>query len=205
MQLLSSKVLSMASPGPIGATNPNTGSFTTLTASGNISTSGTYTTTGGNVTINAPTGNSVLSQVNGSTITQTSSTGLGVTGDVTPSGRLVLQTSSTVGAAGQIGYNSLNGTYIYANTGTNSDFVLYSPAGTAALTLNGVNITLGGTLSVTGGVDKLRTASGVVSVSAATAPSSGQVLTATSATTATWQTPTGGAVESLSPFLLMGA
>lgn len=35
----------------------------------------------------------------------------------------------------------------------------------------------------------LRTASTVVSVSAATAPSSGQVLTATSSTAATWQDP----------------
>jgi len=38
----------------------------------------------------------------------------------------------------------------------------------------------------------LRSASTVVSVSAATAPSSGQVLTATSSTAATWQTPSGG-------------
>lgn len=38
----------------------------------------------------------------------------------------------------------------------------------------------------------LRTASTVVSVSAATAPSPGQVLTATGTTAATWQTPAGG-------------
>lgn len=38
----------------------------------------------------------------------------------------------------------------------------------------------------------LRSATTTVSVSAATAPTSGQVLTATSGTTATWQTPTGG-------------
>lgn len=38
----------------------------------------------------------------------------------------------------------------------------------------------------------LRSATTVVSVSAATAPSSGQVLTATASTTATWQTPSGG-------------
>jgi hypothetical protein len=37
----------------------------------------------------------------------------------------------------------------------------------------------------------LRTASTVVAVSSATAPSSGQVLTATSSTAATWQTPSG--------------
>ena len=38
----------------------------------------------------------------------------------------------------------------------------------------------------------LRTASGVVAVSAATAPTIGQVLTATSSTAAEWSTPTGG-------------
>lgn len=38
----------------------------------------------------------------------------------------------------------------------------------------------------------LRTATTVVSVSAATAPSSGQTLVATSSTAATWQTPAGG-------------
>lgn len=39
----------------------------------------------------------------------------------------------------------------------------------------------------------IRTATTVVSVSAAAAPTSGQVLTATSGTVATWQTPAGGA------------
>jgi hypothetical protein len=45
------------------------------------------------------------------------------------------------------------------------------------------------TVTATGGVDKLTSATGVVSVSAATAPTTGQVLTATSGTVATWQTP----------------
>lgn len=39
----------------------------------------------------------------------------------------------------------------------------------------------------------LRSATTVVAVSAAVAPSSGQVLTATSSTAASWQTPSGGA------------
>lgn len=38
----------------------------------------------------------------------------------------------------------------------------------------------------------LQSATTTIDVSAATAPTSGQVLTATSSTTATWQTPTGG-------------
>ena len=49
------------------------------------------------------------------------------------------------------------------------------------------------TTNATNGVtNKLKTASGTVSVSAATAPTSGQVLTATSSTAATWQTPSSG-------------
>lgn len=48
----------------------------------------------------------------------------------------------------------------------------------------------------------LKSATTTVSVSAATAPSSGQVLTATSSTTATWQTPSGGSVPD---FLLINA
>lgn len=55
-----------------------------------------------------------------------------------------------------------------------------------------------GAITATGGVDKLTTASGVVSVAAATAPSTGQVLMATSATTATWQTPAAGGTVTLS-------
>jgi hypothetical protein len=42
--------------------------------------------------------------------------------------------------------------------------------------------------NIAGGVDKLTSATGVVSVAAATAPTTGQVLMATSGTVATWQT-----------------
>ena len=42
-------------------------------------------------------------------------------------------------------------------------------------------------ITATGGIDKLTTTTGVVSVSASAAPVSGYALTATSATTATWQ------------------
>lgn len=46
--------------------------------------------------------------------------------------------------------------------------------------------------NTTGSADSLRNATGVVSTAAATAPTTGQVLTATGATTATWQTNTSG-------------
>jgi hypothetical protein len=51
------------------------------------------------------------------------------------------------------------------------------------------------TLTVAGGADNLTTATGVVSVAAATAPTTGQVLTATSGTAATWQTPVAPKVD----------
>jgi hypothetical protein len=46
--------------------------------------------------------------------------------------------------------------------------------------------------NTSGYAEALKSATTTVSVSAATAPSSGQVLTATSGTAATWQTPSGG-------------
>ena len=52
----------------------------------------------------------------------------------------------------------------------------------------------------------LRSATTTVNVSAATAPTSGQVLTATSGTAATWQTPSAGGSSGFETvFLLMGA
>jgi len=57
---------------------------------------------------------------------------------------------------------------------------------TGASTIAALSATTG---TFTGGVDKLTTATGVVSVAASTAPTTGQVLTATSGTAATWQTP----------------
>ena len=42
------------------------------------------------------------------------------------------------------------------------------------------------------GAKALKSATTNVNVSSATAPTTGQVLTATSGTTATWQTPSGG-------------
>lgn len=51
----------------------------------------------------------------------------------------------------------------------------------------------------------LRTTTGVVNVSAAAAPSAGQVLTATSGTAATWQTPGGGSGMHLASYTLVAA
>ena len=64
------------------------------------------------------------------------------------------------------------------------------PTTSATIARTDASQTFTGAQSFSGGVDKLTTATGVVSVSAATAPSVGQVLKATSATVATWQTLT---------------
>ena len=67
-----------------------------------------------------------------------------------------------------------------------------------------VDVVVNGTIQATGGVDKLKSATTVVSVAGAAAPSAGQVLTATGPTAATWQTP-----ASITPwetlFAFMGA
>jgi len=58
--------------------------------------------------------------------------------------------------------------------------------------LVGTNITGTATGLTSGITNALKSATTTVDVSAATAPTSGQVLTATSGTAATWQTPSGG-------------
>ena len=66
---------------------------------------------------------------------------------------------------------------------------------------NDVNIS--GTVIAGGAASDLATTGAAVNVSAASPPIAGQVLTATDATHATWQTPSGGGFRS--QFLLMGA
>ena len=79
--------------------------------------------------------------------------------------------------------------------GINSSLVTDATSTTTGsiITAGGVGIAkalyVGTTANIAGGVDKLTSATGVVSVAAATAPTSGQVLMATSGTVATWQTP----------------
>ena len=89
--------------------------------------------------------------------------------------------------------------------GTGVGTALGTNVGTAgAVVVNGgaLGTPSGGTLTnctfptlnqnTSGYAEALKSATTTVSVSAATAPSSGQVLTATSGTAATWQTPSGG-------------
>ena len=55
------------------------------------------------------------------------------------------------------------------------------------------------------GIVALKNATTEVSTSAATAPTTGQVLTATSGSAASWQTPAVTTTNTLHPFLLLGA
>jgi hypothetical protein len=87
--------------------------------------------------------------------------------NVTGSGSIVLGTSPTLTTPA---------------LGTPSSVVLTNATGTAS------GLTAGEATAALG----LKTATTTVSVSGATAPTSGQVLTATSSTAATWATPSGG-------------
>ena len=89
----------------------------------------------------------------------------------------------------------INGANVLSSTVLGSTVLASSLTSVGTLTtLAAGNTTITGTLSTTGaitasgGVDKLTTTSGVVSVSASAAPVSGYALIASSATTATWQT-----------------
>lgn len=96
-------------------------------------------------------------------------------------------------AAVEIGGQTSNGAWLrWTRDGSQArDFSIHTTDTAATsfktLTATSTGIQINGTVTTTGGVDKLKTASGAVSVAAATAPTTGQVLTATSATTATWQ------------------
>jgi hypothetical protein len=87
------------------------------------------------------------------------------------------------------------GTGVTTSTGTGSVVLSTSPTlTTPTLTTPTLGTPSSGDLSsCTNAIAYgIQSASTVVSVSGATAPSNGKVLTATSSTTATWQTPSGG-------------
>ena len=91
-------------------------------------------------------------------------------------------------AAGIGGYfENTDGTDTEVSLGLLTDLILGSVDGTEKF-----KVTDEGIATFVGGVDKLTTASSAVSVAAALAPTTGQVLTATNGTTAVWQTPSGG-------------
>jgi len=106
-------------------------------------------------------------------------------------------TSISASSASSFATGVVGAPSIYLSTDTTSGLyrigannIGFSISGAKVLDIASTGMSVTGVITASGGVDKLTTASGVVSVAAATAPSTGQVLMATSATTATWQTPT---------------
>jgi len=83
-------------------------------------------------------------------------------------------------------------TALAVNVGSAGAPVLFDGAGGTPSSLTGTNITGTATGFTVGVANGLKSATTTVSVSAATAPTSGQVLTATGGSAATWQTPSGG-------------
>lgn len=157
--------------------------FNVIDSSGAIKSSGGG---GGNALTSNP-----LSQFASTTSAQLA----GVISDETGSGALVFAnspalTTPNIGTA----TGSISG-----NSATVTNGVYTGDAGTVFLAPNGsaANLTSFPTLNqnTTGTAakaDALNSATTVVNVAAATAPTTGQVLTATSGTAATWQTPSGG-------------
>ena len=87
----------------------------------------------------------------------------------------------------------INGANVLSSTVLGSTVLASSLTSVGTLTtLAAGNTTITGTITATGGIDKLTYATGAISVAGSSAPSNGQVLTATGSTTATWQTPSAG-------------
>jgi hypothetical protein len=130
------------------------------------------------------------------------------TGSLTvPAGTTAQRSSSPLN--GMIRYNSTTLTFEgYANGIWSS---IAAGVGVTSVTSANANLTVA-TATTTPVITivqspALKSATTTVDVSASAAPSSGQVLTATSSTAATWQTPSGGGGSSgfETVFLLMGA
>lgn len=83
-------------------------------------------------------------------------------------------------------------TALGVNVGSAGAFTTFDGAHGTPSSLTGTNITGTATGLTSGVTNALKSATTTVDVSAATAPTSGQVLTATAGTTATWQTPSTG-------------
>lgn len=83
----------------------------------------------------------------------------------------------------------------FGSTVTAPNFVSTATTGTAPFTVTSATPVAG--LNIGGYSSALKTATGSVSVSSATAPTAGQVLTATNGTTATWETPATTGVTSV--------
>lgn len=140
----------------------------------------------GSVTSVATTG-----PISGGSITTTGTISCptcGVTGS--PLSQFAATTSAQL--AGVISDETGSGALVFGTSPT-----LVTPALGTPSALVGTNITGTATGFTAGAANALISATTTVNTSSATAPTSGQVLTATSGTAATWQTPTGGGLSGM--------
>jgi hypothetical protein len=122
--------------------------------------------------------------------TATNITGLPISTGVSGLGAGVatfLATPSSANLATAVTDETGSGALVFATSPTLVTPALGTPASGVATNLTGTATGL-----TSGITNALKSATTTVDVSAATAPTSGQVLTATGASTATWQTPSGG-------------
>jgi len=143
--------------------------------------------------------------------TAASTKGLNITTSYQSTSAIGIQISGT--AAGTLGLTSIlsgtgatairgavtqatsNAGYFENTAGTDTEVTLATGAEIIIGSVDATEVfkvTDAGALTAAGGVDALTSATTVVDVATATAPTTGQVLTATSGTAATWQTPSGG-------------
>ena len=129
---------------PIGANTASTGKFTSVTNTGLTSGRIPYASTGG-----------LLADSAGLTY---DATGLETTG------RIILRSAASPTFAGQIGWSSYGGTYIWAKAGSGTNFVLFDGVGNDFYTINGSYHhvwAVSGTTKLTLTGSSLYTASGV--------------------------------------------
>lgn len=141
----------------------------------------------------------------GGTVTDVTGTAPVVSsGGATPAISMAAATTAVNGYLTSTDWNTFNGkqstisfgtgvqTALGVNIGAAGAPVLFNGAGGTPTSLVGTNITGTATGLTSGITNALKSATTTVDVSAATAPTTGQVLTAMGASAATWQTPTGG-------------